>query len=258
MRWGHGFLGRRLYRCLLRAHPKGFRDKFAGEMLWIYDQRQGACGLASLFADALASLARQWVWRPGLGSACAVQEPARQIADGPVFQIFESAMPSRSALMQGTALAVATFAALAFVARHGGRQPEWSFEEPYFRETWVVRALDTDHDGVISAAEIANAPAALRTLDTDHDGALSAAECGAPANYGPQFMQFHPVLVALDRDRDGEISASEIANAPAALRTLDRDGAGDLADDEFRPGADARLSLLMAEFQNLTRGRGRK
>jgi EF hand len=258
MWWGYCLLRRWLYRCLLRAHPRGFREKFAGEMLWIYDQRQGIRSVASLFADALASLARQWVWRPGLGSACAVQEPARQIADGPVFQMFESSMPSRSALMQGAALAVAIFAALAFVARHGGRQPQWSFEEPYFRETWVVRVLDADHDGIISAAEIANAPAALRTLDTDHDGALSAAECGAPARYGPQFMQFHPVLAALDRDHDGQISASEIANAPAALRTLDRDGDGDLTTDELRPGADARLSLLVAEFRKLTRGRGRK
>jgi hypothetical protein len=254
----HCFLRRWLYRCLLRAHPRGFREKFAGEMLWIYDQRQVARSVASLFADALASLARQWVWRPGLRSACAVQEPARQIAEGPVFQIFESSMPSRSALMHGTALAIATFAALAVVAAHGGRQPQWSFEEPYFRETWVVRALDADHDGIISAAEIANAPAALRTLDTDQNGALSAAECGAPAKYRRQFMLFHPVLAALDRDRDGEISASEIANAPAALKALDRDGDGDLTIDELRPGADARLSLLVSEFQNLTRGKGRK
>ncbi len=40
----------------------------------------------------------------------------------------------------------------------------------------VMDALDADHDGVFSAAEIAAAPAALKTLDKDGDGTLSAAE----------------------------------------------------------------------------------
>jgi hypothetical protein len=34
-------------------------------------------------------------------------------------------------------------------------------------------ALDANHDGVIDAQEIANAPAALRTLDKNHDGKLT-------------------------------------------------------------------------------------
>jgi hypothetical protein len=33
-------------------------------------------------------------------------------------------------------------------------------------------------------------------------------------------MRSNPVLIALDADHDGEISATEIENAPAALRTL--------------------------------------
>ena len=40
----------------------------------------------------------------------------------------------------------------------------------------VMDALDVDHDGVFSAAEIASAPGALKTLDKDADGTLSAAE----------------------------------------------------------------------------------
>ena len=42
----------------------------------------------------------------------------------------------------------------------------------------VLAALDANHDQVISAAEIANAPIALRALDQDHDGKLTAYECG--------------------------------------------------------------------------------
>ena len=54
-----------LYRCLLRLHPASFRDQFAGEMLWIFDQTANS-GLAVAFlADGFASLARQWVLRAG-------------------------------------------------------------------------------------------------------------------------------------------------------------------------------------------------
>lgn len=40
----------------------------------------------------------------------------------------------------------------------------------------VVAALDTDHDGTISATELAAAPDSLKVLDKDGDGALSPAE----------------------------------------------------------------------------------
>jgi hypothetical protein len=48
----------------------------------------------------------------------------------------------------------------------------------YFHEILVLYALDTNHDQVISAVEIANAPAVLRMLDRNHDGKLSPEECG--------------------------------------------------------------------------------
>lgn len=40
----------------------------------------------------------------------------------------------------------------------------------------VLRALDADGNGTLSAAEIDNAAAALRTLDQNGDGELSASE----------------------------------------------------------------------------------
>ena len=45
----------------------------------------------------------------------------------------------------------------------------------------------------------------------------------------------HPLMAALDADKDGEISAAEIANAAAALKTLDKNGDGKLAGDEVQP-----------------------
>jgi Ca2+-binding EF-hand superfamily protein len=116
----------------------------------------------------------------------------------------------------------------------------------YFQLMPVLRILDVDGDHIISAAEIANAPAVLMSLDLNHDGKLSPEECGqgfASRPVDPQFlkrahlefMHFHPVLAALDADHDGEISASEIQNAPAALKTLDKNGDGTLTQDEVLP-----------------------
>src|SRR5260221_4499156 len=114
----------------------------------------------------------------------------------------------------------------------------------YFKLILVLGALDTDRDNVISAAEIANAPAALRKLDKNHDGKLSAEECGAGNRAHLEFMRIHPVLAVLDADHDGEISASEIRGASAALRTLDKNGDGELTEDELLPGL-ARCSACL-------------
>ncbi len=107
----------------------------------------------------------------------------------------------------------------------------------------LVRVLDANKDGVISADEIANASAALLTLDTNGDGALSADELCPPrpadAPTPPADAKEHrpadPVMLALDADGDGALSASEIANAPASLKALDTNKDGQLTRDELRP-----------------------
>lgn len=119
------------------------------------------------------------------------------------------------------------------------------FAAVYFRAMPVVAALDADHDRIISAAEIANAAAVLRSLDNNHDGKLTAEECGGSVVTGsdPQsitrtklaYVRFHPVLAALDADHDGKISAGEVANAPAALGTLDQNQDGKLTPEEILP-----------------------
>lgn len=119
----------------------------------------------------------------------------------------------------------------------------------------VIRALDVDKNGEISAAEIANAAAALRTLDTDNDGALAATELrparpahapvppadgsrpgrsggGRPAG-GSRPVE--PVMLALDADNDRTLSAAEIAGAPRSLAALDANKDGKLTRDELRP-----------------------
>ena len=126
----------------------------------------------------------------------------------------------------------------------------------YFQVMPVLRTLDADGDHIISAAEIANAPAALRSLDRNHDGKLSPEECGQsfadiPANAQflkharVEFMRFHPVLAALDTDHDGEISASEIQNAAEALKTMDTSGDGKLTQEEVLPDPVANAVFLV-------------
>ncbi len=44
-----------------------------------------------------------------------------------------------------------------------------------------------------------------------------------------------PIVIALDVNKDGVIDASEIANATAALKTLDKNGDGQLTVDEYMP-----------------------
>lgn len=120
----------------------------------------------------------------------------------------------------------------------------------------VVRAVDANRDGVLSAEEIQAAPQALKALDQDHDGVLSAAELrpARPANAPTDAPKrpagapnrpdsppadrprpLDPVMLALDADRDGALAATEIDNAPTSLKTLDRNNDGNLTRDEYRP-----------------------
>jgi hypothetical protein len=109
----------------------------------------------------------------------------------------------------------------------------------------LIKALDTNGDGIIDAAEIANASAALKTLDTNNDGQLTRDEFLPPrpdgaTNGPPPGQNGHrpprpPIIAALDANGDGIIDAQEIANAPAALLKLDKNGDGQLTPDEYRP-----------------------
>ncbi|HVH70859.1 MAG TPA: hypothetical protein VNB49_07100 [Candidatus Dormibacteraeota bacterium] len=56
---------RSFYRYLLRLHPAAFRDRFADEMLWIFDETVEQPGLR-VFADGCISLLRQWTLHSGV------------------------------------------------------------------------------------------------------------------------------------------------------------------------------------------------
>ena len=73
----------------------------------------------------------------------------------------------------------------------------------------------------------------------------------------------NPIILAIDTDGDGELSAQEIANVSAALRTLDANGDGKLSRDELRPpggqqgpGGPERSGPLREENERGQGGRG--
>jgi Ca2+-binding EF-hand superfamily protein len=127
-----------------------------------------------------------------------------------------------------------------------------------------VAAIDADHDGTISAAEIANAPAALQALDKNADGQLTADELrpafgpragrregggrrgpGAEARddnaAGPADDDLVSRLMAFDTNKDGSLSRAEL---PARMQGLfdraDANKDGLLTPEELKATAGAQ------------------
>lgn len=92
---------RSLYRLMLRAHPPYFRQRFADEMLSIFDHAGNKLSAIGLLADAMISLARQWVFRGHYQ-----EEPALAVAaDGSnLFESLRSPTPRTAALVKGALL----------------------------------------------------------------------------------------------------------------------------------------------------------
>ena len=59
---------------------------------------------------------------------------------------------------------------------------------------------------------------------------------------GPGGRPVPPMMAALDTNKDGEIDATELANATASLKTLDKNSDGKLSGDEIRPARGERGS----------------
>ena len=87
----------------------------------------------------------------------------------------------------------------------------------------IIGALDANHDGVIDADEIANAPAVLKTLDKNGDGKLTPDEfMGRPPMGGPR--------------HGGGPNGSDAGGPPAGDQGPGPDGMG--GPDDGGPGGD--------------------
>jgi Ca2+-binding EF-hand superfamily protein len=149
----------------------------------------------------------------------------------------------------------------------------------------LFSALDTDHDGRLTATELAAAPKVLGPLDVDDDEMITPGEILAggfalnrqqppapgftgfpllpvPKEAGPgrltQRMRIAKELVArYDRDHDGKLDPEEFALPPEQFERLDTNGDGKLEVLELlrwviaRPAAEAVLRLAPPESQAL-------
>ncbi len=173
-------------------------------------------------------------------------------------------------------LAVVSQAIVNAQSNDGSQDQPPPHRPPPMRPLPIVEALDTDHDGIISAAEIAAAPQSLLKLDKNGDGELTPDEYMGPpppdapknhphpANASGQKVvaggkdknqgdrpkpPVPPIVAALDTDHDGTISASEIADAANSLLTLDKNGDGQLGPREYNPPPPMRDGKLPDELK---------
>jgi Ca2+-binding EF-hand superfamily protein len=113
-------------------------------------------------------------------------------------------------------------------------------------------ALDTDHDGVISAAELANAAISLKVLDQNRDGKLTEPEVrpqmqgrggrgGEPGETAaPTADDIVKTLMAFDKNGDGQLSRDELPERMQGLfDRADTDKNGILTVEEIRKSAQA-------------------
>lgn len=93
------------------------------------------------------------------------------------------------------------------------------------------------------------ASAFIASAQSNNDGPPGGGQGGPGGGPGGQGRHRPPVpaiVAALDANHDGVIDADEIANASAALKSLDKNGDGKLTPDEFmgprpqRPGGQGK------------------
>ncbi len=128
---------------------------------------------------------------------------------------------------------------MTFDANHNGKLEKTEVPE---RMQGMFDRGDTNHDGVLTRDEIAKLAEANRQQANGggrgeggrggREG-FGGARGGFGGGRGPG--QFDLAFNALDTDRDGEISADEIKNAGTSLKTLDKNGDGQITDDEVTP-----------------------
>ena len=171
-------------------------------------------------------------------------------------------MFSRTQVVAGVVLAsVLAGSGTASAQEVGGRQEGRGFGPFAGAVFW---ALDTDHDGALSRAEIDAAPAVLKALDRDHDGRLLQEELprpmprpggeGFPGRGGregrggeaPEARPTSPddlvsALMAFDADKDGKLTRAEVPGRFQGLfDRADTNKDGVLTEDELRRAAAAQ------------------
>ncbi|MGJ5815806.1 EF-hand domain-containing protein [Paludibaculum fermentans] len=152
-------------------------------------------------------------------------------------------------------IAMAVSAAVCGQEREGGSRPGFG-QGGFMRMSPILAAVDADHDGTISAAELKAAPAALKALDKNGDGQLTQEELrpafarggpggtegrGGPGEtQAPSADELVKTLMAFDKDGDGKLSKAELPERMQGLfERADADKDGYLTAEELKKTAAA-------------------
>jgi Ca2+-binding EF-hand superfamily protein len=223
-----------LYSWLLRLHPAPFRHRFGSEMLTIFDDPASRENSRGLFTDALISLLRQWVLRPEFRNASAdTVVPAVVPAVLPMFAGFDDYRLLPVAVLYGGVLSVALLFSIVF-----------AIGSPGMASGWLIGA-HRPAGGLL--------PVTTSSMEgPEPDTRVTFAEREDPwLAWASVYFKSMQLLEALDADSDLVISAPEIANAPTALRQLDRNHDGKLSPEEC--GFVLGSSTLPAKFTDRMR-----
>jgi Ca2+-binding EF-hand superfamily protein len=121
-----------------------------------------------------------------------------------------------------------------FDANHNGQLEKSEVPE---RMQGLFERGDTNHDGVLTQDEIAKLAEANRQQAGGGGRGGGEGRGGRGPGGG---NQFDLAFTALDTDHNGEISAEEINNASASLKTLDKNADGQITEDEVTPAFGGR------------------
>jgi len=131
---------------------------------------------------------------------------------------------------------------------HGPSSLLARYRREFMRDNPVLAALDANHDGEISAAEIADSAGALRSLDIDNNGSLSPYEvlphpavseaAGIMGRFDnndagviaiqslpkddPDVESMKHLLIAADRNHDGVVTRGELIIELATVGQAER------------------------------------
>ena len=207
-----------LYIQFIWLHPAPFRWRFGDDMLDDFDRAPNRTKLRYL-ADAVASLARQWLLRPQFRhpeAPAPTAEALRETLAVPLFQTIETYKPRPAALLHGGLLSILSILATVVLIGKGGASAE-----PFLVGVHFSRP---------SPLPIARNSVAAGDLNTTVK--LGPDPFEAWLKLARPYFASMPVLRALDTDRDLTLSPWEIGNAPAVLRRLDINHEGKVTAEE--------------------------
>jgi Ca2+-binding EF-hand superfamily protein len=149
--------------------------------------------------------------------------------------------------------------------QEGGGEPGRALRESFNQMGFIMReplymALDTDHDGKISAGEIAAAPKSLLALDKNHDGQLTQDELlpagpppggdGRPRGFGNPQEMADRLFDQFDANKDGKLTREEMPERMQELfDSADTKKRGSITRDQLVKALEARSQQQRTERQ---------